>query len=329
MSKQLSIILTNGGQIWLIRTEISWYLILMLGLLLNRQSDNCGRNVVAMSLAYLCLTLSSGLVHATTWYVNADGTGDAPTIGLALSMATAGDTVLVGPGTYEKGSDVMTDGVVLRGEGGPSETRIVPFPGAFPKGAIACGFLFLRTEISGFWFDGFLFGGPEETGAISVVLCTDLHITNNLFTNNDHAAVAIDVSFTTFVTLEHNTFVGNNVAIDNRSNGSLRHNVIWDRALGITDFGVALCNDFLDLADAGFWSVANFSADPMFCSGDSTEAFRLQPSSPCVPANSPLPTICTEVLGAFPVVCEPVPVKEQTWGQLKSLFGRPNSREQE
>jgi hypothetical protein len=48
---------------------------------------------------------------ARTWYIKADGTGDAPTIQAGVDSAVAGDTVLVGPGVYSDTHQVLLDGV--------------------------------------------------------------------------------------------------------------------------------------------------------------------------------------------------------------------------
>jgi predicted outer membrane repeat protein len=52
------------------------------------------------TVALMLLLALSGLVHADTIIVQQDGSGDAITIGTAVAMATAGDSILVGPGTY-------------------------------------------------------------------------------------------------------------------------------------------------------------------------------------------------------------------------------------
>lgn len=50
--------------------------------------------------ALLCASLLATSAHAATWYVYADGSGDAPTIQAAIELATTGDVVRVGPGVY-------------------------------------------------------------------------------------------------------------------------------------------------------------------------------------------------------------------------------------
>ena len=70
-------------------------------------------------------------VGARTWYVNVDGSGDAPTIQAAMDAAKPGDDVLVGPGTYDvwnqgrwRASTLvrMKSGVRLHSEEGPDVT---------------------------------------------------------------------------------------------------------------------------------------------------------------------------------------------------------------
>jgi hypothetical protein len=78
-----------------------------------------------LAVTAFILTLCGALTPcgARTWYVNISGTGDAPTIAAALDSAVAGDTVLVGPGTYGENLDIPP-AVVLKSERGPLETYI-------------------------------------------------------------------------------------------------------------------------------------------------------------------------------------------------------------
>jgi hypothetical protein len=66
------------------------------------------------------------------WRVNADGTGDAPTIQAAIDNAVAGDVVLLEPGTYSWNAGApdrramihLRAGLTLRGEAGAASTTI-------------------------------------------------------------------------------------------------------------------------------------------------------------------------------------------------------------
>ena len=51
-----------------------------------------------VSSCFICLTLLLILappIFPRTWYINTDGTGDAPTIQAGVDSSVAGDTVLV------------------------------------------------------------------------------------------------------------------------------------------------------------------------------------------------------------------------------------------
>jgi hypothetical protein len=74
-------------------------------------------------------------VSGRTWFIKSDGMGDAPTVQAGVDSAAAGDTVLVGPGTFADTSRVLIAGepavvcvhlykdIVLRGSG-PANTAL-------------------------------------------------------------------------------------------------------------------------------------------------------------------------------------------------------------
>lgn len=66
--------------------------------------------------ALVCVLPSVG--SGRTWHVNPDGSGDAPTIQVALDGAAPGDTVALACGTYHEHDIRLATGVTLRGESG-------------------------------------------------------------------------------------------------------------------------------------------------------------------------------------------------------------------
>ena len=84
----------------------------------------------------LCVVVAAAPASARTWYVKADGTGDAPTIQAAIDSASGGDVVLVAPGTYDDTTHVQVGdslevvnvhlykNLKLLAEGDPTNTTI-------------------------------------------------------------------------------------------------------------------------------------------------------------------------------------------------------------
>jgi hypothetical protein len=263
--------------------------------------------------AFALLILAAVPVHAATWYISDAGTGDATTIQAGMDSATAGDTVLVAPGTYEISFVQMKDGIVLTSEMGPQLTRLVP-DGVTTR-AIEChNFRAARSEISGFWIQGFSFGGA---GAIIVNDSQGLVIEGNVFWDNSEAAVYIIPTWQSSLDVNGNTFYDNELAIYSYGAfGSCVNNIFWGSTL-TTGFWPLTCNCFLDISDAGGYAQFNFSSDPQFCGPPGS--LYIQSDSPCASGNDPLAGTCG-LVGAMPVGCDTVSTEATTWGQVKAMY---------
>jgi hypothetical protein len=80
-------------------------------------------------VAAMIVLATAGPAFATTWYVEADGSGDFPTIQAAVDACVPGDVVELGPGVHDdyvtyphspfwsRYVDVAVDGLTLRGAG--------------------------------------------------------------------------------------------------------------------------------------------------------------------------------------------------------------------
>ena len=66
----------------------------------------------------------SGAKRANTWHIFADGSGDAATIGEAVSLAEPGDHIFVFPGIYHEHDIVIEKNLLIKGVEGASATRI-------------------------------------------------------------------------------------------------------------------------------------------------------------------------------------------------------------
>ncbi len=86
-----------------------------------------------MKLLLACLLVSSLAIassaSARTWYINAAGSGDAPTIQAGIDSASAGDTVWVSTGTYYEHDIQMKSGVFMRASSSNPENCVIDAQG--------------------------------------------------------------------------------------------------------------------------------------------------------------------------------------------------------
>ena len=80
----------------------------------------------------ICFALLSLFVSTSfprTWYIKADGLGDATTIQAGVDSSVVGDTVLVAEGTYVLESGIrLKGGVCILSENGPHNTKLIDVP---------------------------------------------------------------------------------------------------------------------------------------------------------------------------------------------------------
>lgn len=99
-----------------------------------------------------------------TWYVNIEGTGDAPTIQAALDMAGPGDEVLVGPGLYRINLVAPTWSVQIKSTHGRDQTIIEPADETRSM-------LYMEgDDLSSWTVDGFTFRNGRATAGAAVYI---------------------------------------------------------------------------------------------------------------------------------------------------------------
>lgn len=254
-----------------------------------------------------------------TWYVSADGSGDAATIAAAVESTITGDVILVGPGTHFV-SDISGSGVLLKAatslvsEAGPAATSLRP--GSPPQPGVVS--TRDHCTVSGFTVLGFGVIGataPVHIGGDHVV------ISNNII-NGAGGAPALSVGGK-FASIHHNVcaaanadgiylgfdFEGAEIYGNVILNG-INHTDPCDPTVQIQ------CNLINGSVSTCPFRLYNFSADPMFCG---LENYSLQSDSPCAPGNHPDGIDCG-LIGPLPVGCGPLGIETRTWGSIKAMY---------
>jgi hypothetical protein len=265
------------------------------------------------SMAVLFGALSSAA--ARTWFVAADGSGDAPTIEAAVDSSSAGDVILVGPGIHYvakfDGAVLMKPFTTLVSNAGPTVTflrRGASYPPAQPS--------LVGAQ------DGCVISGFSMEGGVSSAIGVSgdgVEVSNNII-NSANGGVGILVNGT--ASIHHNLIYGGFAGITLALFDSLVQifcNILLDGVYsGNSDCPPlvwAYCN-LMNGQQSCFIGYANFSADPLFCGVGN---YYLRADSPCAPGNHPDGFDCG-LIGPLPVGCGTVRVEEKTWGAVKALY---------
>ena len=186
---------------------------------------------------------------ATTWTVNADGTGDFPTIQAAVLGSSNGDVVELTAGTYtgEGNTNVNTSGraITLRSQFGQPDMVIIDCQAS--SGDPRRGITINNGEGSGTVVEGLSIingggyqGGIISAGAMLIANSSSPIVRNCVFENNhsgmapEHAGGAVYVDSHCNATFEGCEFRGNSAC--------------WGGAVGVNHFSTAAFYDcrFLD-----------------------------------------------------------------------------------
>lgn len=261
--------------------------------------------IVLLSIAVVLLTEAS---IARTWYVAADGSGDAPTVAAAVDSSAAGDVILVGPGTHSVVSEAG-GGVTLKPStsilsvSGPTTTEL--FAGAGP---LQPGLIGLRDNcvVTGFTLTG---------GQLSTISCTGSNV--EVSTNIVKGRIVISGTGN----IHHNVVDQPVMTIHVASAGpiQIQNNIVLGEITSFNPgclFNVLVTCNLIQGAQACFLAYSNFDADPLFCG---LSNYYLRNDSPCAPGNHPDGYDCG-LIGPLPVGCGPVNVEMKSWGAIKALY---------
>jgi hypothetical protein len=101
----------------------------------------------------------------------------------------------------------------------------------------------------------------------------------------------------------------------------------WGGAVGTSSPSISCCDIWNNNAGTGSALLAgmidgggNFAENPAFCNPDGDD-YTLAEGSPCLPGNHPDEAQCG-LVGAFGLGCIEVPVKQSTWGRIKTIWAR-------
>jgi hypothetical protein len=149
-----------------------------------------------------------------TWYVNIEGTGDAPTIQAALDVAGPGDEVLVGPGEYRVNLTMPTWSTYIRSTDGRDETVFEP------EDESRSILLMQGSELASWRVEGFTFrNGRALAGAAVRCRSPGVPLIRHCRFIDNRGNTGAGISISTYlhpdsyqeITIERNEFIQNEV----------------------------------------------------------------------------------------------------------------------
>jgi hypothetical protein len=295
--------------------------------------------------------VAAGSSQSRTWRVNADETGDAPTIQAAIDSSAAGDTITLASGSFTLNSNIQFHSkttLVINSDAGQAPTDLI------------LGEWFLACDgCAGISFDSISFRNGLGR-VLSFYMSSDVRISNCVFLQNglDYLKSAVLFQRCDGIDLRNNVFAGNysgvffydtnsNIAIygstllanvsvalelDGVLTCTITHSIVSGSSYGIVGSATGLsteCNDvcsngvnyaILDFPDPTGLN-GNISVDPQFCSVDPVayNNYMLQSDSPCAPGNHPGGSQCG-LIGCKEVGCGPDATEKTSWSRMKRLF---------
>lgn len=255
--------------------------------------------------------------QGNTWFVTADGNGDAPAIQDAINLASDGDTILVADGLYtgEANKNLNFNGklILLKSENGPAEC------------IIDCendgrGMIFENGEDNNAVVDGFTIrnGNGDDIGG-GILIYSSPVVRNMILTDNQAVMVGGAIMCYGSPLISNCTIVNNQAGggsaifafaqnqLVTLDNCIMAFNSGGPAISGDTPANVIFncCNVYGN--PAGDWpndmgdSAGNMSLNPIFCDYTGND-FSLDTFSPCAP-DHPL-NLCGKLFGALETACQ-------------------------
>jgi hypothetical protein len=278
---------------------------------------------------------------AATLHVFPDGSGDYPTIQVAVNAAGGGDVILLASGVYQGDGNrdislYLKDVTITSESGDPAQTVIdcQESPADPHRAFVIFGGQPVIESIS------MINGDPGQgNGGGGAVIANynynGVTFANCIFAGNSSGVGGAIAMGDGVMTLVSCTFYANESTFD--VGGGALYVGDWGYVTlsnCIVAFGAGggafassgellqlLCCDIYGNADGDYVGPiadqlgvsGNICMDPLFCDAVNLD-LRLSSESPCVPGGD-----CGQ-MGALPIGCGPTPVETGTWGAIKALY---------